>query len=537
MDKTTTALEESEERLQRALDATGLCLWDFDVVSGDVFLSESWSSRLGGPHAATHTTFAALAGLVPEEERPALMDALIEALKSDGVDYRVEHRVRRVDGSYLWNLGEGKVVARDALGRAVRMVGTNRDITANKQAQALLANLEAQLRESQKMEAIGTFAAGIAHDFNNILGAVLGNLALARDDVGTGHPAQRCLDQIEKAALRARTLVRQILLFGRHEPQQLVNRSLRPIVEESIDLLRASLPVSAALRTEYGEQPMRALIDTTQIQQVIFNLCTNAWHALPNGRGTIVVSVSRRERSISADTPSSNFVVLCVRDDGCGMDDATLQRIFDPFFTTKQVGQGTGLGLSVVHGIVSAHGGTIDVESSLGNGSVFRICLPVAPEHDPEALSGWDELTSLRRMGQGERVLYVDDDDVMGLLAERLLTRMGYKVTYCQDPTQAVNTFREQPNEFDLVISDYNMPKMSGLALAKSLRALRPDLPVVITSGHLSDDDRRALSMAGVRAFVRKENTLEELGPTAEQLLSALAIQRESSMATLAEPW
>ena len=176
------------------------------------------------------------------------------------------------------------------------MVGTNRDITANREAQAFLSNLEAQLRDSQKMEAIGTFASGIAHDFNNILGAVLGNLALARDDVGTGHPAQHCLDQIEKAALRARTLVRQILLFGRHEPQQLVNRSLRPIVEESIDLLRASLPASAVLRTEYGEQPLRALMDATQIQQVIFNLCTNAWHALPNGRGTIVVSVSRCER-------------------------------------------------------------------------------------------------------------------------------------------------------------------------------------------------------------------------------------------------
>ena len=167
----------------------------------------------------------------------------------------------------------------------------------------------------------------------------------------------------------------------------------------------------------------------------------------------------------------------------------------------------------------------------------FVSACPLAPEQDPEALSGWDELTSLRRMGEEERVLYVDDDDVMGLLAERLLTRMGYRVTYCQDPTQAAYAVREQPDAFDLVISDYNMPKMSGLALAKSLRALRPDLPVVITSGHLSDEDRRALTLAGVRAFVRKENTLEELGPTAEQLFSALAIQRESSMAPLTEPW
>ena len=278
-------VRESEERLQRALDATGLCLWDFDVPSGDVYLSEAWSIRLGGNVATTRTTLADLAELVPASERPGLLDALHAALKSPDALYRVEHRVRKLDGTMSWNLSEGKVVERDAQGRAVRMVGTNRDITPAKEAEALQRDLELQLRESQRMEAIGTLASGIAHDFNNILGAVLGNLALARDDVGVGHPALASLEQNNKAALRARKLVRQILAFGRHQPFERSVRPLAPIVEESVAMLRASLPTAVDLFVSLGEEALNVRMDSTQMQQVLVNLCTNAWHAMSERAG------------------------------------------------------------------------------------------------------------------------------------------------------------------------------------------------------------------------------------------------------------
>ena len=364
------ALRASEERLQRALDASGLCLWDCDVESGGIYLSEGWSQRLGGPPEATRVTLTALFDLVPDSERPALLEAFVTALKDPQASYRVEHRVKRLDGEWIWNLSEGRVVERGADGIAIRMVGTNRDITERKQAEAARRGLEAQLRESQKMEAIGTLAGGIAHDFNNILGAIRGHLALAHDDLGVGHAALPSLEQINKATRRARTLVQQILAFSRSEPQELVNRPLRPLLQETLALMRATLPAGVSLEAKLADAPLHVLADATQIQQVLMNLCTNAWHALQGQAGRIGVGLEpivlpSDPAQRPGGLPPGNYAHLWVSDSGCGMDLATRTRIFEPFFTTKPVGQGTGLGLSVVHGIVAVHNGSLTVDSAL----------------------------------------------------------------------------------------------------------------------------------------------------------------------------
>ena len=521
------ALRTSEERLQRALDASGLCLWDLDTESGSVYLSEGWSLQLGGPAEVTRTTFAALLDRVPESERPPLMEAFIAAAKDPHVRYRVEHRVRKDDGQWIWNLSEGRVVERDAEGQALRLVGTNRDITDRKHAEATRRGLEAQLRESQKMEAVGTLAAGIAHDFNNILGAILGNLALAREDVGASHAALPCLEQINKSALRARSLVQQILAFGRNQPQELVNRPLRPLVQETLTLMRSTLPAGVNLEAALADTPLHVLTDPTQFQQVLMNLCTNAWHALQGQAGRIGVGLERIVLPAGPGHPSrrvgdlapGEYAHVWVSDTGCGMDAATRARIFEPFFTTKPVGQGTGLGLSVAHGIVAAHHGAIGVDSVLGQGSTFRVYLPLVDAEEPAPPSGWGGLPPLQRSGQGQHVLYLDDDEVMLLLVEQMLRRLGYRVTCFQDPRQALAAVRAQPRAFDLIVSDFNMPELSGLDVAREVARISAELPVVISSGYLTEEQRAELLRSGARDLIRKESTLEELGPVVQRLL------------------
>ncbi len=414
-------------------------------------------------------------------------------------------------------------VAAEAQPAMVRVAMT--DISDRKAAEADLRRYEAQLRDMQKMESIGTLAGGIAHDFNNILGAILGNVALAREDLDAEHPALVSLKEIHKASVRARNLVQQILTFSRREPQELLTQPLQPVVEETHKLLRATLPAGVDLEILRADSALHALVDATQVQQVLMNLCTNAWHALKNGVGRITVGLDAVMLDHDATrrlggVPPGPYVHLWVRDTGIGMDTATRERIFEPFFTTKPLGQGTGLGLSVVHGIMISHRGAMAVDSEAGQGSTFHLYLPLvepALAMDPAAA---EAAPPAPPRGHGEHVLYVDDDETMVVMVERILERAGYRVSIYQDPQQAIAAVRTDPDNFDLVVADFNMPELSGLDVARALARIKARLPVIISTGYITEDLRDEARLAGVRGLLEKQNTFEELGRLVGRILA-----------------
>jgi len=420
---------------------------------------------------------------------------------------------------------------RNAAGDVDCFVVQGSDITDRKRAETERHRLELELREAHKMQAIGTLAGGIAHDFNNIIGAILGNLALAQQDIGPGHAAQARLLQVRKAGGRARELVQQILAFSRRQTHELVAQPLQPVVEETLAMLRPTLPAGVVLTLRFSELPLWVKADATQIQQVLMNLCMNAAHALGPPSGRIEVGLEPMASgfaSVPAGGPAGDDAApngrahLWVRDFGCGMDEATRARIFEPFFTTRQASEGTGLGLSVAHGIVAEHGGSITVESVPGAGSTFHVMLPLAGSSDePQpACKPQPRPPPVVPRGEGQHVLYVDDDEMMVVMVQSLLERAGYRVTTCRDAPTAVAAVRSDPARFDVVVTDYNMPFGSGLDVALAVRALRPDLPVVISSGYLPDGLREAAESAGVRYLLRKENTVEELCDVLRRVLT-----------------
>jgi signal transduction histidine kinase len=436
-------------------------------------------------------------------------EVAVEAMKAGASDYVMKQNLARLAPVLERELAQAVIRAEHR--RAHVELELSRD------------HYEAQLRHAQKMESIGTLAGGIAHDFNNILGGILGNTALALEALGEAHPASTHLHEVHKASVRARTLVRQILTFSRREPQELIAQSLRPVVEETRRLLRATLPAGVELDVTLGDEAPHVHADATQIQQVLMNLCTNAWHALKDGVGRVAIGLDAVTLDAAAGQrlgglPSGPYAHLWVSDTGTGMDAATRERIFEPFFTTKPVGQGTGLGLSVAHGIVVAHRGAIAVDSVPGKGSTLHLYLP-AVESVAAAASAQDA-AQLDTLGHGERVLYVDDDEIMVLMVERLLQRSGYRVSTFQSANAALAAVRDDPDTFDFVVTDFNMPECSGLDLAHELARIRPELPVVISSGYITDDLLDLAREAGVRGLIEKQNTFEDLCELLARVLS-----------------
>ena len=523
-----TALRESEERWKFALEGAGDGLWDWDTRSGHAHFSPRWKSMLGHGDDEIEPNVGEWQQRVHPDDLPRAQQALRAHHEGRVPAYAVEMRMRCKDGQWKWILARGLVVSRDAEGRPLRMVGTHTDLSERKQAEADRQQLEVRLRDAQKMEAIGTLAGGVAHDFNNVLAAILGNVSLARQDAGDNAALLASLDQIQKAGLRARHLVQQILAFSRHQPQQLVRQALQPMVDEALSLLRATLPALATLEAQVTPSPLYAMADATQVQQVLMNLCTNAWHAMGERPGRIVVGLDEVQVTEFAGSPGADGLApgrwahLWVEDNGCGIDSATLTRIFDPFFTTKPVGQGTGLGLSVVHGIVNAHRGHIHAESTPGMGSSFHVYLPAvdAPLVSPQPLQP-ETPAGAQAPDTGRTVFYIDDDEVMVAMVQRLLQRAGYRVRCFQDPRAALRALQADPQSADLVVTDFNMPGCSGLDVAREAAVLRPGLPVILSSGYLSESVAEQAQAVGVHALMHKERTIEELEGLVREALAA----------------
>lgn len=396
-----------------------------------------------------------------------------------------------------------------------------RDLTARKLAESQRFALENQLRESQKMQAIGTMAGGIAHDFNNILSAILGNVSLATQDVPPGSVALTSLQEIDKAGRRARDLVRQILTFSRNEPPKRIPIDLIEVIEETVHLVKVAMPPTVKLRVKLARDCPAVLADATQVQQALLNLCTNAFLAVGNSKGTVALDLNT-EHLVSPDTErlgvaAGQYAVVTVRDTGSGMTAQTLLRIFEPFFTTRQVGQGTGLGLSVVHGIMQTHQGAVDAQSTVGSGSTFTLYFPTTQEKVQAALL--PPQPSSESSGNGRTVMYVDDDQALVFLVKRVLTRKGYAVVTFTDPQMAHAALRANPKSVDLLVTDYNMPGYSGLDLLRKVKAIRPDLPVALASGYVTPELESRAMAEGADALIYKPNDVNELCDTVERLI------------------
>jgi len=406
----------------------------------------------------------------------------------------------------------------DTNGHGQYLVHIAKDITEQKR-------LEEELFQSHKMEAIGTLAGGIAHDFNNILTAILGYSQFVKKEIPAGSPADKDIDMVIQSGLRAAELVKQILSFSRKTDHHLQALTPHPIIKEALQMLRSALPATIEIKQDIDKECGKIKADPTNIHQIMVNLCYNALHAMDQQKGTLTVRLSRENletRDVEAyeNVAAGSFVVLSVSDTGHGMDTKTMQRVFEPYFTTKKVGEGSGIGLAVIHGIVQDYKGFVKVASTPDQGSTFSVYLPLLEEtaavENDQLTSQKDEVSLLQGSG---RILVVDDEEMLVRLNKRRLENFGYIVTATTDSEEALEKIGAHPEQFDLLITDQTMPKMSGMELTHEVHKIKPDMPVIMSTGH-SDliTKEKALEM-GVSKYVAKPIQGNELINAVEELL------------------
>jgi len=353
------------------------------------------------------------------------------------------------------------------------------------------------------MESIGTLAGGIAHDFNNILGIIIGNAELALDNIPEENPAHLNLEEIRTAGSRAKDVVRQLLSFARKTKLEKKPTNIAPIIQESLRLLRSSIPTSIDIRQNITKDVDTILADPTQINQILLNLCTNADHAMPDG-GIIEITLKNEDidENFTAQPPDlhpGQYVNLTVTDTGHGISQENIDRIFDPYFTTKEVGKGAGMGLAVVHGIVKEHNGIITVESELGKGTTFNIFFPVVKK-EAAVETETDEVLPVG----DERILFIDDEESLAKMGHQRLERLGYKVEATTSPIEALELFRSRPDQFDLIITDMTMPLMTGDKLIKETLNIRSDIPIILCTGFSEKIDAKKAKAVGAAEYIEK---------------------------------
>jgi signal transduction histidine kinase len=407
-----------------------------------------------------------------------------------------------------------------------------RDISERREAEARSAELQLQLRQAQKMEAVGQLTGGIAHDFNNILTSVIGYvvLGLERAEALSDATLQRQLDQAHRAAQRARELIMQMLAFARRQRGERRSIALAPLVQQSLQLLRATLPSSAVLDFVVVDHTPTVLADPVQLEQVLFNLCINARDAI-QGAGYIRVRLGRHQgpwqcASCRAAGERASWVELSVADSGTGIAAEVLERIFEPFVSTKEVGRGSGMGLAMVHGIVHDHGGHVLVETDPGTGTVFRVVLPPAGADVPADPPATEPASLVRGQPLRGRVLVVEDEVMVGDFMNELLTSWGLDVVLRRDPISALVWLENPANAVDLLITDQTMPQLTGVVLAQRATSVRAGLPVLLYSGNADDFDAAELTRSGVRGALRKPVDAQTLRALVTRWLGA---DRESS--------
>lgn len=513
--KAEEALRQAKDMLQALIDASPVGINAMDE-NGNVLMWNPASEKILGWSA--EEVIGKLHPAIFAETREELMEIIKGAFTGRGVRQKEVLR-RRKDGS-LAVVSLSTAPVHDSSGRIIAAMGMFFDLTEQKKDAEERKKLEEQLRQSQKIEAIGTLAGGIAHDFNNILATILGYTDLALLQLPAESPVKQDLEQVLRATGRARDLVKQILIFSRQT--RLQERSpieIGPVIEDAVKFARATLPATVEIRHNLPMCSLTVKADVTQIHQVMLNLCTNAAHAMEQSGGTLEIGLEETEighiQSVEDGLAPGPYLRLTVSDTGHGMDSATMERIFDPYFTTKEVGKGTGLGLAVVHGIVKRHEGSISVRSEPGKGSTFEVLLPLVGSNPRQELPKCVPLSK----GAG-RVLYVDDEPVIVDVGTRILESLGYEAVGVTGSIEALEIFRATPERFDIVITDYTMPYMTGEAFAEAILRIRPDIPILLATGFSERISAEKAREIGIREFVMKPLSIRDLAEAVKRAMN-----------------
>ena len=445
-------------------------------------------------------------------------------------------RLRHIIFETALKAEDGTIVPVEASCRAIEydnqpaVLTIARDITERIEAEKEKAKLRSQLRQAQKMEAIGTLAGGIAHDFNNILQSIFGYTEIASIHASQGKDPNEALDNILTASQRAKGLINQILSFSRQSEQEKQTVQINLIVKEVLKLIRASLPATIEIKGRNLNSDAVVEADPIQIHQVMMNLCSNAHHAMREGGGVLEVKLSdididREKAAQCGGIQEGPYIELTIRDSGHGIPTEYMDRIFDPYFTSKEKGEGTGLGLAVVHGIISSHGGAITVESEISKGTAFHVIFP-----KKNKISAQDKPAAVDAPGRQEgteRILFIDDEPALIDIGKEILSTLGYDVTPCTASDEALDLFKADPERFDLVITDLTMPKMTGDLLAQELMRMRPEIPVILFTGYSDLVSRERFNKLGIRDCLMKPLTRKDLAESIRRVLDTPATDTE----------
>ena len=519
-------LQENEEKYRLLAENVRDVIWTADLNLNMMYVSPSVYAFRG------YTAEEVISQKVEERLTPGSLKAatkvLAEELKKESRKDRHKFRTKTLelesrckDGSTRWSETSLSFI-RDTEEKPIGILGVSRDITDRKRADKERLSLQTQLQQAQKMESIGTLAGGIAHDFNNILGAIIGYSEIIKySKLPEVSELQYDLDQVLNAANRAKDLVQQILAFSRQVEQEKKPILIVPVIKEALKLLRASLPTTIEMRRNIQKIDSKILGDPSQIHQIIMNLCTNAGHAMQKSGGVLEVRVEeiqvepRRAEKLQDLSPGS-YVRLTVSDTGQGISPDNMDRIFNPYFTTKEKGEGTGLGLAVVHGIVKSHGGEITVDSQVAKGTKFQIYLPMIDKRISNKADRKEPLPTGH-----ENILFVDDEKALVQIGEQVLQGLGYEVETRTSSLEALELFRANPHRFDLVVTDMTMPNMTGIQLAQEFVRIRPEIPIILCTGFSEQVSADLINEAGVKDLLMKPFSTREIALSAKKVLTS----------------
>lgn len=518
-------LEAKERRKELALTGGDVGYWEYDIQSQTVYFSQRFMSMLGFGHHDLPHSLETWNNLLHHDDRAAALTTFEEVLSQKKPVWDMEYRLRGKDGKYRNVHSRGRVVKVRENGDPAILSGTHMDVTEKVQLAQQRARFDEQLRQSQKMKALGTLAGGIAHNFNNILAAIMGYSELVLDDLPKNSQNYENVKEILTASARAGELVRQMLVFSHDRDKTLETTDIRKLVEETFKFMREVVPTSIEMVSSIPDTPILVSCDTYQMREAFVNISTNAVEALSKEGGRLIVTmaVERNVTDPKLGEGVKDLVKISFTDNGKGMDDEVKERAFDPYYTTKGEAERIGLGLAVVHGVVAECGGWSELESQVGRGTTVTITLP-AVIGLPDDEQRWPV-----NVGGSEKILFVDDERLLTDIANQYFSKLGYDITPCLDAFEALEKFQKNPEAYSLVITDYAMGEMNGLVLAAKLHEARPELPIMLCSGYIDVVDENERIRSGITEVLHKPVSLDDLAKRTRQVIDKSNASRPPS--------